>query len=283
MQTTIFERYTGKLAFCATFFGFVTALSGSGFTMPGGPTISVDSFHSSSAGPPGGNSSRSSSSVSSSTETARTHDSPAPGSPGPYPNTVYGEDGLFHPAAGFQWVNKESKNDYRVRPKTGTQYKDYPHVVWGEDGKPKPQPGFQWSRPGYLLYRGDYGVVPLTDGTPCDQSDLPNVPYNGHLVWAGTGGTRPMRGYAWFDPDAAMRWADLRVNSIDPLAEGIELPAAVEDSLGVREARKGAEVAASGDWNAARSWYLLALRKDPKNKTLKRMVEDAEEHIKRSR
>jgi hypothetical protein len=252
----------------------------SDFTMPGGPTISVGDFHSSSAGSSG--SSRSDSSSSSSTGTTRGN-SPTPGSPGPYRNTVYGEGGLFHPAPGFQWVNKEAKHDYRVRPRTGTQYKNHPHVVWGADGKPKPQAGFQWSRPNYLLFRGDYSVIPLPDGTPCDPGDLSSIPSNGHLVWGGNGGLRPTRGFTWLDYDAAMKWADCRVVSIDPLAEGIELPAAIEDSPGVREARKGAEVAATGDWNAAHAWYLAAFRKDPRNQTLKRMVQDAEEHLKRSR
>jgi hypothetical protein len=238
-----------------------------------------------SAGPPsGGNGGGNSVSTSTSTSSGD-NDYHTPGSPSEYPNVVYSSDGRrLHPAPGFTWVDPKGSSK-KVRPANGRPFKNYAHVVWGPQGQPEPAPGYQWRRQGYLLFRGDYGVMILPDGTPCVESPIkyshPDTLWNGHIVWAGTGGFRPMRGYAWFDQDAAMALTDIRVVRLEPTADSIELPSEVEDSVGVFEARKGAEAASKGDWNVASAWYGTALQKDPKNATLKRMADDARVRAKR--
>jgi hypothetical protein len=88
-----------------------------------------------------------------------------------------------------------------------------------------------------------------------------------------------MRGYDWFDHDAAMSWRDIRVIPLEPASAGIALPDSVEDSPGVFEARKGVVAAAKGDWAVALAWYQTALQKDPRNAALSGMAADAASHL----
>jgi hypothetical protein len=285
MQTKVSPRFLKNIVFLIAFFPAVLATA---IDWNNGGSLGATKFRpTGSAGPPsGGNGGGNSVSTSTSTSSGD-NDYHTPGSSSEYPNVVYSSDGRsLHPAPGFTWVDPKGSSK-KVRPANGTRFKNHPNVVWGRQGQPEPAPGYQWLRQGYLLFRGDYSVTLIPDGTPCVESPVPykpDVQWNGHLVWAGNGGgVRPMRGYAWLEQDAAMSWTDLRVVRLEPTGDAIELPSEVEDSPGVFDARKGAQAASKGDWNVARAWYLTAVQKDPKNATLKRMAEDAKIRAKQNR
>lgn len=116
------------------------------------------------------------------------------GTPGDYPNTVWGGDGLLYPGEGYGWEDPNNPSGtFRVRAlPAGTRHARYPNVVWVGDGVlVVPARGYHWenrANPSANRFR----VLPDA-GTP--HPTYPNV------VGGSDGGWAPAEGYRWATSD----------------------------------------------------------------------------------